>query len=70
MPILTIYRFHFHSPIEGNLHLNISTPKADREVEELIEPFVYEWTGTHLLSLYCIYRFFFFVFLALVYHVV
>ena len=29
---------------DGNLHLNIVTPKHDPSVHELIEPFVYEWT--------------------------
>jgi len=29
--------------LTGNLHLNISCPKADPEVESLLEPWVYEW---------------------------
>ena len=30
---------------DGNLHLNISTRKLDRAIEERLEPFVYEWTS-------------------------
>ncbi|PNS16541.1 hypothetical protein CAC42_275 [Sphaceloma murrayae] len=30
---------------DGNLHLNIATRRWDKEVEAVIEPFVYEWTG-------------------------
>ncbi|KAF2220625.1 hypothetical protein BDZ85DRAFT_275655 [Elsinoe ampelina] len=30
---------------DGNLHLNIATRKWDKEVEKVIEPFVYEWVG-------------------------
>ena len=33
---------------DGNLHLNISTPKFDPNLLQLIEPFVYEWTGMNL----------------------
>eukprot|EP00741_Cyanophora_paradoxa_P016537 tig00020927_g15967.t1 len=31
---------------DGNLHLNMWTPKFEKEVLELIEPFVYEWTAS------------------------
>ncbi|GAM82279.1 hypothetical protein ANO11243_002580 [Dothideomycetidae sp. 11243] len=30
---------------DGNLHLNISTRGWDKEVEKVLEPFVYEWVG-------------------------
>ena len=30
---------------DGNLHLNISTRKLDKAIEERLEPFVYEWTS-------------------------
>ncbi|KAF4555170.1 D-lactate dehydrogenase-like protein 2 [Elsinoe fawcettii] len=30
---------------DGNLHLNIATRRWDKEVEKVIEPFVYEWVG-------------------------
>eukprot|EP00299_Pterocystis_sp_00344_P017696 c8865_g1_i3.p1 GENE.c8865_g1_i3~~c8865_g1_i3.p1 ORF type:complete len:336 (-),score=100.09 c8865_g1_i3:18-1025(-) len=30
---------------DGNLHLNISTPKYDEKIQEILEPFVYEWTA-------------------------
>jgi FAD/FMN-containing dehydrogenase len=30
---------------DGNLHLNITTPKFDPAVLEIIEPFVFEWTS-------------------------
>lgn len=29
----------------GNLHLNIASPKFDAEVLDIVEPFVFEWTG-------------------------
>eukprot|EP00695_Tsukubamonas_globosa_P002509 TRINITY_DN3656_c0_g1_i1.p2 TRINITY_DN3656_c0_g1~~TRINITY_DN3656_c0_g1_i1.p2 ORF type:complete len:124 (-),score=65.50 TRINITY_DN3656_c0_g1_i1:105-428(-) len=32
---------------DGNLHLNVSAPKFDLKVHDLIEPFVYEWTASH-----------------------
>ncbi|XP_068634992.1 probable D-2-hydroxyglutarate dehydrogenase, mitochondrial isoform X2 [Aristolochia californica] len=32
---------------DGNLHMNISTPKYDDTVLAQIEPFVYEWTSKH-----------------------
>lgn len=32
---------------DGNLHLNIVTPKHDENVLAQIEPFVYEWTSNH-----------------------
>ncbi|KAJ8764438.1 hypothetical protein K2173_006178 [Erythroxylum novogranatense] len=32
---------------DGNLHLNISAPKYDDKILEIIEPFVYEWTSRH-----------------------
>ncbi|KAG9451727.1 hypothetical protein H6P81_004631 [Aristolochia fimbriata] len=32
---------------DGNLHMNISTPKYDDTVLAEIEPFVYEWTSKH-----------------------
>lgn len=28
---------------DGNLHLNVSAPAYDIEVQEAIEPFIYEW---------------------------
>lgn len=31
----------------GNLHLNIIAPKHEQQYLSLIEPFVYEYTGTH-----------------------
>jgi D-2-hydroxyglutarate dehydrogenase len=31
---------------DGNLHLNIGTPTYDKTVLNLIEPYVYEWTGS------------------------
>ncbi|XP_021937077.1 D-2-hydroxyglutarate dehydrogenase, mitochondrial isoform X3 [Zootermopsis nevadensis] len=30
---------------DGNLHLNITTPKFDPDVLKIIEPFVFEWTS-------------------------
>ena len=30
---------------DGNLHLNISTRGWDKDVEKVLEPFVYEWVG-------------------------
>ncbi|KAF2157589.1 D-lactate dehydrogenase 2 mitochondrial precursor [Myriangium duriaei CBS 260.36] len=30
---------------DGNLHLNIATRGWDKEVEKVLEPFVYEWVG-------------------------
>ncbi|XP_046397829.1 D-2-hydroxyglutarate dehydrogenase, mitochondrial [Ischnura elegans] len=32
---------------DGNLHLNITAPSFDRNLLNLIEPFVYEWTSKH-----------------------
>lgn len=33
---------------DGNLHLNITTRRFDKEVEKALEPFVYEWVqGRH-----------------------
>jgi len=32
---------------DGNLHLNVTTPLYSQEVQSLIEPFIYEWTGRH-----------------------
>ncbi len=32
---------------DGNLHLNITSRKFDRDVFDLIEPFIYEWTSQH-----------------------
>jgi hypothetical protein len=49
MVSLTVDEQYTHE-IQGNLHLNIHTPKFDPEVYSLIEPFVYEWTGNnHML---------------------
>jgi hypothetical protein len=31
---------------DGNLHLNVSAPKYNEEVFNLIEPFLFEWIGT------------------------
>eukprot|EP00201_Polytomella_parva_P001980 CAMPEP_0175087044 /NCGR_PEP_ID=MMETSP0052_2-20121109/29606_1 /TAXON_ID=51329 ORGANISM="Polytomella parva, Strain SAG 63-3" /NCGR_SAMPLE_ID=MMETSP0052_2 /ASSEMBLY_ACC=CAM_ASM_000194 /LENGTH=481 /DNA_ID=CAMNT_0016359335 /DNA_START=334 /DNA_END=1779 /DNA_ORIENTATION=+ len=32
---------------DGNLHLNVSAPKYDDRIQDLIEPYLYEWTGRH-----------------------
>eukprot|EP01116_Phalansterium_solitarium_P001986 TRINITY_DN11845_c0_g1_i1.p1 TRINITY_DN11845_c0_g1~~TRINITY_DN11845_c0_g1_i1.p1 ORF type:complete len:517 (+),score=168.60 TRINITY_DN11845_c0_g1_i1:337-1887(+) len=32
---------------DGNLHLNISTPRYDESVFQLVEPYVYEYTAKH-----------------------
>jgi D-lactate dehydrogenase (cytochrome) len=32
---------------DGNLHLNISARHYAKEIEDVIEPFVYEWTKQH-----------------------
>ena len=32
---------------DGNLHLNITTPRYSQEVMGLIEPFLYDWTSRH-----------------------
>jgi len=32
---------------DGNLHLNVSTPKYDNEVFNLIEPYLFEWIAKH-----------------------
>ncbi|KAK7406766.1 hypothetical protein VNO78_08397 [Psophocarpus tetragonolobus] len=32
---------------DGNLHLNISSPRYDDKILSQIEPFVYEWTSKH-----------------------
>ena len=29
---------------DGNLHLNVTSPRYDEKLLKLIEPFVYEWT--------------------------
>ena len=30
---------------DGNLHLNVSTPRYDSAIQERLEPWVYEWTA-------------------------
>lgn len=30
---------------DGNLHLNVSTPRYDAAIQERLEPWVYEWTA-------------------------
>lgn len=32
---------------DGNLHLNVSCARYDSAIEELLEPWVYEWTAKH-----------------------
>jgi len=32
---------------DGNLHLNVTTPRYSQEVMDLIEPFLYEWTSKY-----------------------
>eukprot|EP00878_Enallax_costatus_P027882 GHUV01030067.1.p2 GENE.GHUV01030067.1~~GHUV01030067.1.p2 ORF type:complete len:122 (+),score=13.79 GHUV01030067.1:244-609(+) len=33
---------------DGNLHLNVSSPTGySKELEQVLEPFVYEWTAQH-----------------------
>ena len=34
-----------HVSGDGNLHLNVTTPKFDPTVLKIIEPFVFEWTS-------------------------
>lgn len=34
---------------DGNLHLNISTPQFRQDILDLIEPFVYEFTGKNFI---------------------
>jgi FAD/FMN-containing dehydrogenase len=36
---------------DGNLHLNVSANEYDKEVEELIEPFIYEQVASHFGSI-------------------
>lgn len=37
---------------DGNLHLNISSPSGySQELEQVLEPFVYEWTAQHAGSI-------------------
>ena len=38
---------------DGNMHLNITTPEYSQEVMDGIEPFLYEWTSGHRLSINC-----------------
>ena len=36
---------------DGNLHLNITSNKADESIEDILEPFVFEWTNKHAGSI-------------------
>lgn len=35
---------------DGNLHLNVSAPEYSSDLEALIEPWVFEWTGESFSS--------------------
>lgn len=37
---------------DGNLHLNISVPEYNDKYVNVIEPFIYEFVGKHLLQLF------------------
>ncbi|KZF20366.1 hypothetical protein L228DRAFT_250056 [Xylona heveae TC161] len=42
-PVVTVVGYGHMG--DSNLHLNISTRRFDKEVEQLLEPFVYEWVA-------------------------
>ena len=48
LEILTVYFYAlYYEILLGNLHLNVTTPRFNPDVLNMIEPFVYDWVARY-----------------------